>query len=409
MAGTDYQTLTLRNPSPYARGGVVVRAWQPIAQLLGRNTRSASVLRELQPGEPDTKLRPLGAQVDVLDPDDPERTQLAFALDGVIGRGDEHYVTPNGRVRVRAGGEEPATGTATVEVDSDYGVKLRNEYLELWVNTAKKRHPEVLEDFHAGSVSYVTLFRHPHRDHPVFSKNRFDALDGERSMVTWDRDPEQRAMQIDRVHLVRPPWDERGSLDAFPYMNAWTVKHASQGPVRAIVTIASAPFEFDCKDVDGSERVMNCTIFRALSIYSGEEFIGDEIWVKAVDTKTKKARRVWFTAGYFMRVNLTADRDFFRYPDHPGWFMISSLNDPYHGYAFATDARASTIWSPPLDYPHRGAGHAAYAWEIGPTRVAHNFHAFRAPTDRRELSALAGAMWYHLAFKRIRATLEGEQ
>jgi hypothetical protein len=215
-------------------------------------------------------------------------------------------------------------------------------------------------------------------------------------------------MQVDRIHLVRPPWDERRSVDFLPHLQHWNIVSTSVGPVRATVTIASEPFDFACKDTGGTERTFQCSVYRAISLYGGQDFVGDEIWVKAVDPQTKRPQRFWFSAGYFMMVQFTSDQEIFRYPDHPGWFTIRSLNPPGQGYAFATDASATALWNPPLDYADRSSSHRAYAWSLGATRAAHCFHLFRYQAGRQELTDLAGLMWYHLAFKRIRATLENE-
>jgi LmbE family N-acetylglucosaminyl deacetylase len=412
---TNYVTLTLHNPSPYPRGGFVVRAWEPIAKLLGGNPKHARVYRELDPSDPNTKLKRLDAQVDELDPDDPDRTQLVFELDGDIGPGHPDYISNNGVVRVMAGDSPQPRRTAEVEKPQFSGIKLRNEHLEFWINTAQWRDEGAEQKHYAGAVTYVNLFKDYFDDHPVISRNRLDALDAERSQITWDRDPEQRAMQIDRIHLVRPPWDERGSFDVFPYQSHWSARSTSQGPVRATATIVSEPFDYSCADLSGNERLLECRMYRSLSLYSGEEIIGDTIWIKAVDKKTKKAatppkpQRIWFTAGLFMMVNFTKDLGFFRYPNHPGWFTIYSKTDPNQGYAFATDARTTALWTPPLDYPVEDKKHRAFSWEIGPARVAHCFHAFRMRTTEQAITDYAGLMWYTLAFKRIRATLEGEK
>jgi hypothetical protein len=414
---TNYVTLTLHNPSPYPRGGFVVRAWEPIAKLLGGSPAEARVYRELDPGDPDTKLKRLDAQVDVLDPSDPDRTQLVFQLDGKLAPGHEEYISNNGTVRVMAGGERQPPGTAVVDPPEFTGVKLRNELMEFWINTSKKRDEGAKEEHYSGSVTYVNFFKDYFDNHPVMSRNRLDVLDAERSPITWDRHPEQRAMQIDRIHLVRPPWDEDRSVDVFPHAQHWSLSSTSQGPVRATATIVSEPFDYTCEDFDGKERTLTCRMYRALSLYSGEEIIGDTIWIKALvkptdkkpEKRPKRLQRVWFSAGLFMAVNFTADREIFRYPNHPGWFTILSQNDPRQGYAFATDARATALWRPPLDYPVADAAHRAFSWEVGPARVAHCFHSFRMRTDRQALSDYAGLMWYHLAFKRIRATLEGEK
>ena len=402
--GTEnkYVPLTLRNPSPYWRDGFVVRSWAKVAAELGGDPTAARVYRVIDPGDPDSAVRPLAAQVDVLDPEDPARAQLVFSLGGPISAGDDQYTTASAYARVEAATENAPAGTATVEKFYT-GAKLRNEFFELWLNTAKKHDEGVEGDYFAGAVTHVNLLKHQVNDIAI------DGLDVIASELSWDRHPEQRAMQVDRVYLVRPPWDERGSYEGTLFTDHWRVVSVTQGPVRATATIASTPFEFGYEDAVGTERKFSCEVYRAISLYSGEEFIGDEIWVKATDLQSKQSHRFWFRAGFFMMVQFTADQEVFRYPDHPGWFTIRSLTRPGQGYAFATDANATALWNPPLDYPNRPVRHRAYAWSLGATRAAHCFHVFRYATDQKELTDLAGTLWYRLAFKRIRATLENEK
>jgi hypothetical protein len=399
MESSKRVTLTLRNPSDAWRDGFVVRKWEPVAELLGGAPKAARVYRRVVKDDRDPpEVRPLLAQVDVLDPEAGARTQLVFDVGGPVKPGDDQYNTPCATVEIDAADENEPARDARVE-GFFTGAKLWNDHLEIWVNTSKKRDDGVPGDFFAGSVPYVRLKKY----------DDLDALDVIGSRYSWDRHPEQRAMQIDRIHLVRPPWDEDGSFDNVPYRDHWRLVSTSEGPVRATATIASSSFEFECRDANDRKRVYECAVYRTISVYSGQEYIGDEVWVKATDLTTKKARRLWFSGGYFMMVQFTVDQCVFRYPDHPGWFTISSVNEPRQGYGFATDSRASALWNPPLDYSDRETEHRAYAWELGASRAAHSYHLFGVDTAQQKFTDTVGLLWYHLVFKRLRATLENEQ
>jgi hypothetical protein len=396
----EYATLTLRNPSDYSRGGVVVRKWQPVAKALGVRMRGARV--ERQRGQDWVQL---DAQIDRLDPRDRYHDQLVFKLDEEIpGTADEHYGEPSGTVRVAAAGKnDPPRG---VTVERYYtGVKFRNQRMEVWLNSAANKHaPD--DTFYGGAVTSVILYNQD------FYGRRYDieALDAVTSLgCIFMPHPEARAMQVDRIHLVRPPWDKRRSVDVYPFRQPWRIVSVSEGPVRAVATIMSAPFEFRCQNPDETDAVFRCNVYRAISVYDGSDWIGDETWVKARDLSSGRSHRLWFTARYFMMVHFTDRATTFRYPDHPGWFAINQPDDPALGYAFATDAMAGAIWNPPLDYRDVSTEHRAFSWDLGTSRTTHCFHKFRCKAGPLQTTHDAGWLWYDLAFKRIRATLEGEK
>lgn len=405
-----YVELSLRNPSEYERAGFVVRRWKSVAKALGVSARSARVARVVDPNDPNSATVELLAQVDRLVPHDRSHDQLVFKLDQRIGTGDEHYKKVSGTVRVSPATANAAAAGARVECYPT-GVKLINQYLEVWLNTSAVRYPDDRpnDNFYAGAVTSVILQKESFWP----NTERLECLDALQSRAGLAPHPEARAMQIDRIHLVRPPWDERRSVDVYPFREPWGEVSHSAGPVRAVVTVMSSPFEFRCKDVEGkSDHVFECNVFRALSLYDDADWIGDEIWVNARDLDTGHTQRLWFTARLFMLVELTSAPELFKYPDHPGWFCLTPPNkpssDPWLGYAFATDAFAGATWSPPLDYRDELTSRRAFSWELGTSRAAHCVHKFRCKTNALEMGHDAGWLWYDLAFKRIRGTLAGE-
>jgi hypothetical protein len=402
-----YVTLALRNPSQdQERSGYVVRQWKPVTKALGVRARAVTVEQVVDGGA----TVELAAQVDRIDPDDRTHDQLVFKLQRPIPSGDEHYQTSSGSVRVHPAKTNGAVGRARIERYYT-GVKLINDNLEVWLNTSAAKYDDKPDDkFYGGAVTSVILQKASYW--PL--TDRLESLDAPQSRVGLEPHPEARAMQIDRIHLVRPPWDDRHSVDFFPFRENWTIVSDCVGPVRAAATIMSAPFEFRCRDFDGKrDHVFECNVYRTISLYDDADWIGDEIWVNARNDETKQVQRLWFTGRLFMFVQFTTEPELFRYPDHPGWFSLTPVRKdtykPWLGYAFATDAMSGAMWNPPLDYRDDHTCKRAYSWELGTSRTVHCVHKFRCETNRLEMGHEAGWMWYDLAFKRIRATLTGEK
>jgi hypothetical protein len=368
------------------------------------------VERVLNPDDPDSDTVELPAQVDRLDRYDRAHDQLVFKLDKPIGAGDEHYQTVSATVRVSAATSRATAGGAAVK-RYPTGAKLHNQHLEVWLNTSAVKYKNQPDDnFYAAAVTSVIL----QKESFLPFTERLEAVDALQSRAGLYPHPQSRAMQIDRIHLVRPPWDDRHSVDVFPFREPWTVVSRAAGPARALVTVMSAPFEFRCKDVDGTkDDVFDCNVYRALSLFDDADWIGDEIWVNACHRETKRTQRLWFTVRFFMLVEFTSAPELFKYPDHPGWFCLTPPNkpssDPWLGYGFATDAIAGAIWSPPLDYRDEYTMPRAFSWELGTSRAAHCVHKFKCRTNALVMGHDAGWLWYDLVFKRIRCTLAEEK
>jgi hypothetical protein len=380
--------LTLRNPSPYKRRGMVVVPWQPIAAKLG-NPLHARVLFDHGFGG---SLAPLDTQVDRLDPNDPTRDELVFRVDEPISAGDEDYQTPCGSVVVE-GANAPQTSTSGLKADAAYdGVALTHDKLYVWLNTSVS-HDSPNNPWFGGALACV---RHDNRD----------LLDPIAEDLGFELDLDRRAAQIDRIHFVRPPWDEEGSFDQDVFNNYWKCVSTSAGPLRALATIESAPFKFLCRDADQTIRTFTCRVHRTLGILNGSDLITDKIWVTGDVEGPTPPVPMWFSARYFMLVNLSLGSITFRYPDHPGWFAVLAQDTPvHHGYAFATDSYAGPIWHPPLVHKDKSTRHRAYSWELGARRLANAVHLLRRDTTTQSLTDAIGWAWYDLMYKPLRATL----
>lgn len=377
--------LTLHNPSPYERGGIVITKWKPISELLG-NPSHVRVYRDYDSGN----RVELTAQIDHIDPADDTRDQLVFVLNDKLSRGDEDYRKSCGDVVVEvADPYSPAAGPQAIKLL--HGVKFDNGRFILWLNTAS-HHNAPNNHWFGGAVTSARL-------------NNAELLDPIADDLGFPHDPDKRALQVDRIHLVRGPWDEDGSFDAYIFNQPWKCVAVASGPLRATALIVSSSFEFKCRDADQVQRTFKCAVHRAASIYAGSDLIVEKMWVRAdVDGETGPVD-LWFSPRYFMLVNLSLEAIQFRYPDHPGWFAVLAERAPQHGYAFATDSYAGAIWHPPLDHRNRETRHRAYSWELGATREANCVHLFRRDSTTQALTDAIGWAWYDLTYKPLRAEL----
>lgn len=388
--------LTVFNPSPYKRGGIVVTQFKPIAERMGGYPDGVRVFREVS----QSQRVELQAQLDRLVLDDRSRDQLVFALDEPLPIGKDDYSKISAFVTVEPASAPapPAAGDPTAEPFGN-GVKFLTGPLNVWLNTAANRN-RADDNWFGGAVATVQV-------------NDFELLDALAAFFGRSHHQEKRAMQLDRVHLVRPPWDKDGSVDENLFDKPWRCvnairpdsalpsRTAATGPLRATATIVSKEFDFACKDIDQHERVFTCSVYRAISVFRDRDLIGEQIWVNGIIEGSDDSADLWFCPRFFMMMQLALRPITFRYPDHPGWFALSSPELPHNGYAFATDANAGPIWNPPLDYPDRDTAHRAYSWELGATRYARAFHIFRRDTNPQALSDAAGWAWYELAYRPI--------
>jgi hypothetical protein len=375
--------LTLHNPSPYERGGWVIVPWKPIADRLGSPSH-VRVFRDYGSGN----RVELAAQVDRLDPTDDTRDQLVIGLNDKLPPGDEDYGTTCGEIVVEVAAPY-AAGAGPEAIKLLHGVKFDNGPFTVWLNTAS-HHDAPDNHWFGGAVTSARLYDR-------------ELLDPIADDIGWLHDADKRGIQIDRIHLVRGPWDEDGSFDAFVFDQPWTCLRTCNGPLRATALVVSSTFHFECRDADQQPRRFDCAVHRAVSVFAGSDAIVEKVWVRAdVDGKTGPVD-LWFSPRYFMLVNLSLEAITFRYPDHPGWFAVLGEREPQHGYAFATDAYAGAIWHPPLDHRNRQTRHRAYSWELGATREANTAHLFRRNTSTQKLTDSIGWVWYDLVYKPLRA------
>ena len=367
--------LKVFNPSPdRRRQGVVATEWTPIAR---KSRVPADRLRVF------AGWRHIRAQVDRLVPGDPSRDELALLIDQPLSPGD-HYASPSAYVNIVD--DDPDTRDGAKAELYPTGAKLYNDRGEVWVNTSIDRFGSPYVCF-GGAITSVLEYRVDDRP--------FELLDGIAAACSLIGHPDKR-LQVDRVRLVRPPWDksDEPSVEVKLHNTPWTAIAKSEGPVRACVTLASQPFTYKTTTPKGDPISCEYTVFRVVSLNAGELVVHEDMWVEGKfgdGTKTD----LNFTSRYFMMTNLGPEPVIFRYPSVAGWFVIASEAIAFHGYGFASNCGAGPLWTPPMDWPDDDMKDRAFAWELNETKRVRAAHLFSFGRHER-IADSAGAAWFDI-------------
>jgi hypothetical protein len=378
-------SLQLENPSPYGRAGAVVTRWAPVAKSSGLDGTHVRV---------SIRGDRLRAQVDPIVPGDPSRDELAFIVDRPLGAGPESYGQSCGEVSINEGTLDDRFGGKIDQLAT--GVKLTNNRIEVWINTAITGEAPNLKCF-GGAVTNILMFRH--NDRP------FDLMDG---IASSNRllGYAQKRLQIDRIRLMQPAWSPEQHHDHSLHDRAWTTVAVGAGPARCWATLRSEPFDYQTLDM--SEQVVRrytCTVYRLFSLFYDEDTVHEQTWVAGVPASGGTTVDLSFRPRYFMMTDLGPVPETFRYPDHSGWFVIAAKVPPFHGFTFASNTPIGPLWIPPLDWPDRDLLlERAFHWELDATRLAHCVYRFGFG-EVSSLSDAAGWMWYTRTFKPLRASL----
>jgi hypothetical protein len=387
--------LNVKNPSPWPRRGHVATPWQPIS------LRTGIAPEELVLRGPSGA--PLRSQVDPVDPGDPTRAMLVFLLDEEVPPGADDYslVSASLEIERRAGGPMSAPEPERPVGDPLRGFKLVNGKLEIWFNLQPDTGGDPSRNWFAGCATSVLL------------ENR-ESLDAFRALFSWmDHDPEKRCMQVDRVRLPRPPWEDRSHQDEFlfnrPYFPLW---HSS-GSVRTCATVTSAPFTYAYSDpMTDQEQNLECKLHRVISLYHDADYVIEELSVRgkprkpAEEGQRSKIVELRFAARYFANMDIGLLPEVTRFSHVPDWLSLGCSSDPFPSYGFATSVHTTKIRNPPLDYPDSDPCQRcrAFSWELGAARVATCLHLFKRCRPA-ELSHQAGHAWYEHIYKPLRAEL----
>jgi hypothetical protein len=377
--------IGVKNPSRHARGGVVVMPWEPVSRACGLAGDDVTVYQG---------KTPLRTQVDPIDPSDPSRAELVFALQDLVCEGEDDYSKICTTLTV---GERPESLLGPRADASLTGVKLRwrDDRYKVWINTSTDRDGH--GTWFAGAITSAEL---------TYGGGIIDLLDAPASFKKH-RHFKNKRIQVDRIRLHRGardrhplPWS-----DSFVFNQPWTTIATSHGPLRASATIRSRPFEYRTDDVGGKQTV-ECAAYRTFTLYEGDTRIFESICVREVKRSGDDlipGAWLWFSPRYFalLRIALAEDPEIWRYPSLPGWFSVASVEPPRPAYGFATDSHAGTLWNPPLDYQDDDdeTEDDAWMWELSVTRHARAVHILAFHTSARILADAAGSAWYDNAFR----------
>ncbi|MEB3338029.1 MAG: hydrogenase maturation nickel metallochaperone HypA [Leptolyngbyaceae bacterium] len=394
---TSMNLLAVFNPLDYWRSGYVTVPWQAIAQQF-QISPEALVLSDLR----DLSHTPLPVQVDRIDPEDPSRDTLVFALTEPIPPGTEDRVA-SALVRVDSGKLLPhGPGEPCLEViyspeGQEQGVRLSNNRLIAWFNLVPD--PENGQrNWFAGAATSVQL------DHQELL-DPFRAAQGE-----WlGQDPEKRCIQIAELQLPGPPHPIKA-----PYHPVYLPNHPyrlvsqSEGPVRAGITIASAPFDYMGPDpATGQNRHLVCELYRVIHLYAGADYLVEELFVKGKPKAPEdilvgpEVVNLSFAAHYFSHLHLGDQPTLYQPPHVLGWFAFGSPTPPYPGYGFATDLHVDAV-----HYPYQGQENH-FGWELLPGKAATCLHLFMRGQPEG-FDSQTGRLWYETIYQPLKAEIYEE-
>ncbi|MDJ0695087.1 hypothetical protein [Mastigocoleus sp. MO_188.B34] len=385
--------LAIFNPSNYSRTGYFTLPWEPIYKKFQIPSEEL-VLSDLH----DLSHKPINAQVDRLDPEDPSRDLLVFSLAKPIYPGSESERLASGFIRLARGKAIPQkVGEAYVDVvygDSGQvrGVRLVNSRLIVWLNLIPS--PEDNEcNWFSGSASSVQLDREEILD-------PFLAAKGE-----WlGQDPEKRCMQISEVLLPGSSYPKSPHYRVSLFNHSYRLISQSSGSVRASVTIASEPFDYIGADpVTGANRHLVCELYRVISLYAGADYLIEELFVKGKPKDIKDSIvdssiivNVDFAARYFAHMDMGNTEDIEQVFPRMDWFAVGSMMSPYPAYGFATDVHIDSVTHP---YEEKENW---FSWQLLPGNSAKCLHLFMR--DRAEgFDARVGHAWYEMIYHPLKA------
>ena len=370
------------NPSDYPRGGPVTVPWLPIERATGIRADAAQLLERNGCG--------VSAQIDRIDPADPSLDTLVFSLPSKVAPGADDYSRASATVFLEARSESrpevppaPAVSPARVELSS--GVLTVS--LSLAPCQDATNH-----DWFAGSAQSVRL-------------GAVEMLDVHCSNLGFIKhDPEKRCMQIDRLLVSRPAWEELPDQEVDLYKSPYQLVSFCSGPVREACTIMSPPFEYVYWDpFERLSRKLVCSFYRSLILHRGSDFVLEELWLKGTAAGGNgESANLSFSARYFASMFLGYDPVVYRFETVPDWFAIGyPYGDVHPGYGFATDVHARHLRNPHPGYPDRQKAYRTFSWELHPCKRARCLHLFRlsgaVPVERR-----TGHAWYEEIYKPLR-------
>jgi hypothetical protein len=296
-------------------------------------------------------------QIDQIDPDDPSSKVLIFTLQNWIEPIPDKDSTSE--LHITAGEGQSPQGTELKLDITGRGVKLINSRLEVWFNL-----DPVLDyqdkPFYAGCATSVQLDR----------KEMLDTF-----FDHQNHDPRKRCMQLDHIELA----DSNVKVKIDQY---YRIVNYNVGPVRAILTIASQPFDFARIDPTTQEnRQLKCCLYRVISLYAGADFIIEDLFIKPVIEEQAVPEDFdlpYFTAHYFSYFAYVSypELNISRFKHVPDWFVLNNLTRPFQAYGFASDRHVAGLRSPHPDFPDSENKYRSLSWSLYSCQYARVLHLF---------------------------------
>jgi hypothetical protein len=382
------QRLLVRNPSNRPRQGHITLGWLPIQEAT-KTSPERIVLT-------DEHGRELMAQVDPIDPADPNRASLAFVLRESARPGKEDYTgEPSSFVVLEDGVRTEFPAGACVETVGT-GVRLTNARLDAWISLG----PHEGKPWFAGAATSVVVNV---QDRPHIFRDRLELLDAHRGWIggALGHNPEKRCMQVDRIRLSLP------SAQELPLFNRpYKIVSSSAGPVRATITLATESFEFGYIDPLTRKAVdLQCRPYRVISLYRDADYLIENLYVTGITADGRKTAPLHFAARYFAEIDMGLYPQITHFAHIPDWLAIGCSLSPYQGYGFATDVHAARVLNPaPWFAGPEDELHKSFSWELGVSDAATCLHLFSfCPPE--DLAATIGRAWHDHIFKPLKATL----
>ncbi|MGM3307795.1 hypothetical protein ACSQ6I_17795 [Anabaena sp. WFMT] len=383
--------LAIFNPSNYWRNGYVTIPWQNIVKKF-QIPPEELVLSDLR----DLSHTPIPAQIDRIDPEDPNRDTLVLSLQKPIPPSSEDGILAAGFIRVDKGKPIPQQiGEPYIEVvygseGRERGVRLVNKRLIVWFNLIPAPEDNGRNWF-SGSATSIQL------DHQEIL-DPFLAAKGE-----WlGQDPEKRCLQVSEIQLPGEYHPKSPFYQISLFNHAYRLVAQSSGSVRASITIASEPFDYMGLDpVTGKNRHLVCELYRVISLYAGADYLTEELFVKGKPKHPEDGNEVVnLPVGihYFAHMNLGKTQDIEQVFPVPDWFAFGSTGYPYAAYGLATNLHIESII-----HPHQG-NQSYFSWQLLPGEYAKCLHFFMRGQPEG-FDAKVGHTWYELIYKPITAVI----
>jgi len=384
--------LAIYNPSSYQRGGHVSTPWKPIYDQT-RIPPAELILRDGSGNE-------LTTQIDKVDPEDASRDILSFSLAEPVQPGPEDYSSPSAFLQISKG-KKPVKVSAELGLDiatgssgRAWGVLLYNSQLKVFINLANTPGPDPLDprNWYAGSVTSVQL-----------GHDKKEMLDRFVAEILFDleHDPEKR-LQLDYIQLARPNWETSAYEQVDMFNRSYRLISQAAGPVRVSLTIVSEPFDYRFFDPFARKnRVIDCRLYRILSLYSGSDYLIEELFVKGIlreNNNNLEPVNLIFMAQYFAHMDMGKELRIYQFPFVPDWMAIGVPWPPYHGYGFATDMHIASQVASSLYLEN----YKRFSWQLSPSKMARCLHLFMYE-DNGRFDNKIGHLWYEEIYKPLKA------